>query len=219
MAHFEKGNKSIELIINCAIDEFSQNGNKTTLNSICEKYHISKGRMYHFFTSKEDLLCSCFKYSLDKISKTINDFEVNDNCTVEDNLHNYYNLIINHWLKHPNEIITISQITKKAQIHFTDEGRSRLMQYKKEWANCVTSKFLQIIKAKKLKMRVNEFIVNQVISTFYLQVFLRFSDDLIIALKQENYKLAKEKKTKLLKYYDILIDTFLNGIIDRQNLY
>mgnify|MGYP007002662564 CR=1 FL=1 len=34
MSHFEKGNKSIEFIINCAIDEYSQKGDKAPLNSI-----------------------------------------------------------------------------------------------------------------------------------------------------------------------------------------
>ena len=218
MSHFEKGNKSIEFIINCAIDEYSQKGDKTTLNSICEKYHISKGRMYHFFTSKEDLLCNCFKYSLEKITKMINEFEIDEKASLEDNLHNYYNEIINHWLKNPNEIITIAQITKTTQIHFTNEGRLRLTDYKNNWSNCVTDKFLEIIKAKNIKMRVNAVVVKQIISAMYQQMFLSFSNDLINALKSGNYRLAKEKKQSLLRNYDIIIDTFLNGIAQKEYL-
>ncbi|MDD6567501.1 MAG: TetR/AcrR family transcriptional regulator [Eubacteriales bacterium] len=215
-AHFAKGDKSIEFIINCANEEFAQNGSKTTLNGICEKYKISKGRMYHFFTSKEDLLCNCFKYSLEKVANAINDFEIDKNASLEDNLHNYYNEIINHWLKNPNDIITIERIAKMSQVNFSEKNYLRLKGYKNEWADCVTGKFLQIIKSKKVKMRVNETVIKQIISAMYQQMFLNFSNDLISALKSGNYRLAKEKKKSLLRNYDILIDAFLNGIAEKE---
>ena len=140
----------------------------------------------------------------------INEFEIDEKASLEDNLHNYYNEIINHWLKNPNEIITIAQITKTTQIHFTNEGRLSLTDYKNNWSNCVTDKFLEIIKAKNIKMRVNAAVVKQ--------MFLSFSNDLINALKSGNYRLAKEKKQSLLRNYDIIIDTFLNGIVQKEYL-
>lgn len=172
--------------------------------------------MYHFFTSKEDLLCNCFKYSLEKVANAINDFKIDKNASLEDNLHNYYNEIINHWLKNPNDIITIERIAKMSQVNFSEKNYLGLKGYKNELADCVTGKFLQIIKSKKVKMRVNETVIKQIISAMYQQMFLNFSNDLISALKSGNYRLAKEKKKSLLRNYDILIDAFLNGIAEKE---
>ena len=215
MAHIEKGEKSIEFITQCAIDEIAENGKKTTLNSICTKYNISKGRMYHFFSSKEDLYYNCFKYSIDRITNRINKFEIDEDATLERNLHNYYLEIINHWLRHPNEIIVISMITRLSAYDFSDENVQRLIDLKNEWAKTVTDKFVEIINSKNKKMRVDTDIINQIISTLYKQLFLTFSNELISALKAQDYAKAKQIKNKLLKYYDILIKTFLYGIIEK----
>ena len=214
MVHIGKGEKSIEFIIQCAIDEVAENGNKATLNSICSKHNISKGRMYHFFSSKEDLYFCCCKYSLDKITEKINHFKIDEDATLEKNLHNYYLEIINHWLRHPNEIIFISTITKMSAYAFNDDNLKRLQELKSDWAKTVTDKFVEITNSKNKKMRVDAAITNQIISTLYSQLFLTFSSELISALKQQDYTKAKEIKNGLLKYYDILIRTFLYGIID-----
>ncbi len=214
MAHIAKGDKSIELIIGYAIDEIAEKGNNVTINQICEKHNISKGRMYHFFTSKEDLLYHCVKYSLDQVTKTITDFETDDNLSLKKNLHNYYLTMINHWLRHPNEIIVIRTIMKMASYAFSEENKKKLINLKNEWASAVTSKFINIIKNKNKKMRVNDIITGQIISTLYKQLFLTFSNELISALKEHDYVKAKAIKVKLLKYYDILISTFLYGILD-----
>lgn len=214
MAHFSKGDKSIELIINYAIDEIAENGHKVSINGICNKYNISKGRMYHFFSSKEELLYSCFQISLERITKTITDFETDENLSLEKNFHNYYLSIINHWLKHPNEIIVIRTVTRMASYAFSDEYVKKLTDIKNEWAISVTDKFLEIIKSEHKNMRVDTDIANQIISTLYKQLFLTFSNELISALKEQDYVKAKVIKVKLLKYYDILISTFLYGIID-----
>lgn len=215
MAHIEKGEKSMEFIIQCAIDEIAENGKKTTLNSICTKYNISKGRMYHFFSSKEDLYCYCCKYSLDKVTNKINEFKIDENATLEKNLHNYYLEIINHWLRHPNEIIVISIIKKMSTYAFNDDNLRRLQNLKNNWAKAVTNKFVEITNSKNKKMRIDTNITNRIISTLYSQLFLTFSNELISALKAQDYTKAKQIKNKLLKYYDILIKTFLYGIIEK----
>ena len=216
MAHIPKGNKSMELIINYAIDEFAQSGSKASINTICSKYNISKGRMYHFFASKEDLLCCCFEYSLDKISKTIESFEVDPSLSVERNFHKYYINIINHWLKNPNEIIVIKLESKAASLSFTKENKNRIIKKRNEWSDTVTKKFLEIISKKNMKTKIDEEMTNRMVSILYNQLFLTFSNDLISALKDKDYARAKQMKINLLKYFDIVIETFLYGIIDEK---
>ena len=61
-----------------------------------------------------------------------------------------------------------------SQVNFSEKNYLRLKGYKNEWADCVTGKFLQIIKSKKVKMRVNETVIKQIISAMYQQMFLNF---------------------------------------------
>ncbi len=218
MSHFAKGNKSIEFIINCANEEFAQNGEKATLNSICQKHNISKGRMYHFFTSKEDLFYNCFKYSLSHIIDSINKFTIDESKSLERNLHNYYAVIINHWMANPDEIITIGFITETIPL-LSQEIQDKITQYRVEWTDYVVDKFLQIINAKRIKMRINATLTKQLIIAIYQYLFYTFSHELINDLKAKNYARAEKNKENLLSYYDMIIDTFLNGVVDKRYKY
>lgn len=43
------------------------------MGQVCLKYNISKGRMYHYFTSKDDLFLACAKEFFQKMEDWLNE--------------------------------------------------------------------------------------------------------------------------------------------------
>ncbi len=61
-----------EKIIKVAIEEFAENGYKAaSTNSICKKAKVSKGLIYYYFKSKEEIYISSFRYAIDKFKENV----------------------------------------------------------------------------------------------------------------------------------------------------
>lgn len=61
-----------ERIINIALEEFAQNGYQSaSTNVICKKAKVSKGLLYHYYGSKENLYLSVLRYFIDKFKENI----------------------------------------------------------------------------------------------------------------------------------------------------
>ena len=58
MTQEERNIKSKTEIITATIEEFAEHGfENALLNRICRDNNISKGKIYHYFHSKEELFC------------------------------------------------------------------------------------------------------------------------------------------------------------------
>lgn len=61
-----------ERILNVAIEEFAQNGYKAaSTNMICKKANISKGLLYHYYNSKENIYLSVVRHVIDTFKRNI----------------------------------------------------------------------------------------------------------------------------------------------------
>lgn len=62
-----------EKILQVALQEFAQNGYKAaSTNVICKKAEVSKGLLYHYYNSKENLYIYSIKHAIDKFKENIN---------------------------------------------------------------------------------------------------------------------------------------------------
>lgn len=60
-------------IIKASLEEFAENGYKAaSTNSICKKAEISKGLLYHYYPSKQELYLSILKLGIDNFKKSVN---------------------------------------------------------------------------------------------------------------------------------------------------
>lgn len=61
-----------ERILNVAIEEFAQNAYKaTSTNVICKKANISKGLLYHYYNSKENIYITVVRHVIDTFKRNI----------------------------------------------------------------------------------------------------------------------------------------------------
>lgn len=86
-----------ERIMNAAMETFGNNGYEaTSLNSICSKYHIAKGLLYHNYKGKDELYLNCVKQCFDKLIE-----HLNSNVDKENQLESYFISRINFFHKYP----------------------------------------------------------------------------------------------------------------------
>ena len=67
-----------EKIIKAAIEEFAENGYKAaSTNSICKKAKVSKGLIYYYFKSKEEIYLNALKFAIDRFKENVT-IEIDD---------------------------------------------------------------------------------------------------------------------------------------------
>ncbi|MEG0134049.1 MAG: TetR/AcrR family transcriptional regulator [Clostridium sp.] len=98
----EQNQQSREKIINAALDEFGKNDYFTaSTNSICKNNGISKGLLFHYYVSKDELFMVCVKKCFDELSEHIEKHIHNSGGTMEEMLGNYIQCRIEFFRLHP----------------------------------------------------------------------------------------------------------------------
>lgn len=91
-------------VLRCAFAEFAQRGfDAGSVNAICQNGNISKGIIYYYFSSKEDLYLSCvekcFQDLTDYLSARLQETEA---ATAQDLLTAYFDLRMIWFRNHPD---------------------------------------------------------------------------------------------------------------------
>lgn len=215
MNQTEKSANSIDFITNCAIEAFAENGVNFSLNAICQKNDISKGKFYHHFSSKTDLLCECVCHSLELLTASIDDFEADSSISILQNFHNYYTEHIMRWCENPNQLIILRLAYSQHKIIFNSESLKKISQCYDNWRKVKKRKILQILHSKNCEMRISDDIVTDKLLLMYETTFQVLEDKMIIAVKCNNEQEVKKYAGELIEYHDILINMFLYGAIEK----
>lgn len=110
MTNEERSKISINQILDSAIEEFGENGFEgISLNQLCAKSNISKGKLYHHFSNKEELYFSCIQKSYFQLSKILASFKPNTNESYQRNLHDYFELRTIFFFDHPYSALLMHQ--------------------------------------------------------------------------------------------------------------
>lgn len=68
MTQQERQERSRNSILQAAMEEFGTNDyDKVTMESICSRHGISKGMMYHYYSSKDELFLLCVQQTFQKL--------------------------------------------------------------------------------------------------------------------------------------------------------
>lgn len=88
----EKSINVKEIIINVALEEFAQNGYQAaSTNVICKKAKISKGLLYHYYGSKENIYLSVIRHFIDRFKENITVHIEDSNKKGIDYISEYFN--------------------------------------------------------------------------------------------------------------------------------
>lgn len=207
----EKSSQTILNIIDAGINEFAEQGRFVSLNGICQNHGISKGKLYHHFSSKDELLCSCVCYSLDNLRSNIDEFNIDDKLSVKQNFHNYYKDRITHWYENPNQLIVLRLAYSLRNKVFSAESLKEISKYQLAWRESKKKKFLEIIHSKNNDLRMSDNVIADAILIMYENTFQTLEDKMINEMKNNNELATKKTAKELLAYHDIIIDMILYG--------
>ncbi len=212
----EKSINSIYYIIECAIEEFADKGSDVSLNNICKQNGISKGKLYHHFSSKEELLCACICYALDNLATDIDEFEMDDSLRIEENLHDYYAARIRYWHENPTHLTILRMAYVLRRREFSDESMIKIAQHKQNWDNAMKNKVLEIIHSENNKLKISDEDFAELMILLYENTFQAMESKIVRAVINNETENIKILSDALLKYYDNIILTVLYGIFEKE---
>lgn len=207
MKQSEKTKKTYNKILLSAIEEFGKNGyDNASINTICNKYSISKGLIYHNFKNKDELYLRSVEECFIKLVKYLKEGDYSNNNSWEtmkklltlrqeffEKFQNYRNIFFYAVLTPPNHLIKEIQIIRKEYDEFNIE------------------KFKELLKGVKLREGITEEIA---ISYFlaYQEMFNGYFQNKIYDSKNLSI-VSKEHDLKLLP----ILDVMLYGIVSEKS--
>lgn len=210
MKQIEKNRLSREKIIKAGIAAFANNDfEKVSQNEFCREHNISKGKLYHYFSSKEDLYYSCINFILSCLAADMLSYSVDKNKSVSDNFHKYYELRIDYWMRHPDDLLLV----KFALDNFTKKEYVYIKEQHLEVRKAMRIKTVEILNIENISDKISIDDLNDVIQLIYEKTFMIQLKKIIVCLKEGDLVSAEERKKILLDMYDKLIYIMLHGIL------
>lgn len=210
----EKSRQTVDYILNCGIKEFAEKGKAVSLNGICKVYGISKGKLYHHFVSKDELLGACVCYCLNALADSIDNFEVDHTISAFENFHNYYSERIIRWQNNPNQLITLRNAYALRDVVFSFESLNNINKVQQRWRESKRKKILEILHSQNNKMRISDENISGVMLLMYENTFQVLEDKMLSAVKEKNDEAIKRYSKSLIEYHDSIINMVLYGAFE-----
>ena len=111
MKREEKNQKTRRRILDNALKEFSEKGYKgSSVNSICSAKDISKGIIYHYFNSKDELYLECVAECFTNLTEYLkSNFSISEG-KVEDKVEKYFSIRRTFFSLHPEYQSIFSEV-------------------------------------------------------------------------------------------------------------
>ena len=102
MKREEKTQQTRRRIMDSALDEFSRQGyGASSINTICSAQNISKGIIYHYFKTKDDLYLACVEECFELLTRYIRTNLITGQGSIEEQLENYFTVRMTFFREHP----------------------------------------------------------------------------------------------------------------------
>lgn len=210
MKQEEKNRRSREQIELAAIHGFARQGlEKANLNEICRENEISKGKLYHYYTSKEDLVVACVQRIVDRLVDGVRTFAVDPDQDIAANLHAYYKARIAFWCEDPEALSFVWYCLNLPE----GELRERLAPQGQRFNESMKDKTLEIIHAAHQKVNVSDEELYGTMRVMYEHLFLQYMRRIVALNARGDTAGTVEAQRELLTQYDHLIQILLYGIL------
>lgn len=126
MTQEERQKRSKETIYQAALEEFGANGyDHVTMESICSRHRISKGMMYHYYSSRDELFLLCVERTFSDLKTYI---EQNGDQLAEkpplDAIRDFFLLREGYFQLHPQQKMIFETAMLHPPRHLGEEIRS-----------------------------------------------------------------------------------------------
>lgn len=206
MKQEEKSKISYERILNAAIEEFGTDSyENTSMNSICKKYSISKGLIYHYFENKDELYLCCVKSCFDELTTFFNQKNFMGN-NIQESMNSYMKLRYQFFQENPKLCKIFFQTVFYPPKHLIEQ----IKVLRKNFDQQNVQLFQRILRNTTLRNSMTE---EKAIS--HLMMFQEMFNGYLQSKVSENIAfdfLMKEHETQMLEILDIMI----HGIIKEE---
>lgn len=198
-----KNNKNIDTkrkIIDAAIEEFSEKiYANSSINSICKRGGISKGIVYHYFDSKEELYLYCVEESFNAFAEYIEkNLDISDE-SINKNLEQYFSLSHGFYFENP----VLYKLFRNSVVNFPRKLEDGMKVKRKKFDELNT----YIIKTLLSKIELKEgYEIDDLASDFRL-----FQD--CIRIKYKNIDSIKFDIKNIEEEYKRWINIYLYGVV------
>ena len=172
MKRDEKNQQSKLKILNAALQEFGENDYFTaSTNNICKNNWISKGLLFHYFGSKDEIFMECVRKCFDELSSYIEEHIPTEGVTVEDIFGKYMECRIKFFKEYPYYKRIFHTAVFNAPAHLTGD----------------------IDEARKKLREVNELFLIKVLDNFKLKADVKKAEVIRVIIDFGNFLLSKYK--------------------------
>ena len=202
MKREERNQRTRDLILKSAVREFAAHGYEAaSMNVICEESHVSKGNMYHYFTSKEDLYLTCLKTCFTGLTEEIKStVRSENNAPAADLLQRYFDARMRFFKEHPDLAQLFCRCTAMPESSMED----RIREVRAEFDQLNREVISAILRQKPIRKDLTFAQAAQLFTT--LQTMWNAAAPAGLPPEQ------MEKKEETCR---LLIDVFFYGILER----
>ncbi|HHX48840.1 MAG TPA: TetR/AcrR family transcriptional regulator [Clostridiales bacterium] len=206
----EKGVLSRQRILDAALEEFANYGYLgASLNRVCKEKNISKGMIYHYFRSKDELYLLCLENCFNDLTKYLKINFENKNNDIESMLKQYFELRLDFFAKNPLYLGLFSDLILNTQNHL----KTNICVIKKDFDELNISILKSMLNTASLRKGLT---IDTIVKDFimYTNIFnLVFKDSLEKTASSE--KTLQEHEAMVNR----LIKLMLYGVLESENKY
>lgn len=130
MKREEKNQQMRRRIMDSALAEFSRQGyGASSVNAICASQDISKGIIYHYFKTKDDLFLACVEECFDRLTEYLRTHIQLQQGDLEERLKEYFTARLVFFQEHPVYQRVFCEAIMTPPIHLKAEIQARKHEY------------------------------------------------------------------------------------------
>lgn len=200
----EKNQQTRRRILDSALAEFAKQGyGSSSVNTICSSQDISKGIIYHYFKTKDELYLSCIEECFHELTAYLRQTLTWENKTAQEQLEQYFTSRVTFFQAHP----LYQPIFCEAIISPPNHLKKEIQIRRQEFDDLTVDTLTQMLRHLPLCPDVT---IEEVVETFrefqdFINAKYSFS-----RLSDENFQLREKNCRKIL-------NILLYGVIERRS--
>ena len=208
MKRKEKSSLSKQRIIDAALEEFSNYGySDASLSRVCRKKDISKGMIYHYFKSKDELYLLCVDICFKDLTEYLKTNLIINSQDIEGMLKKYFDIRLDFFTKNPLYLGIISDLLLNTPEHLKTE----ILEIRRDFDEVNISLLMAMLNAANLRKGLTADIIANDFKIYMSYLNFTFKD---VLEKKASREQALEEHERMIYRQ---IEMMLYGILESED--